>query len=97
MAIMDEQPSLTISGVVAAVTAILGLLVSFKVGISPEQQKAILTCTTVIAPAIIVGVGLLIKQFVYSKKSAVTALSLAPGTTVEELDAKLAEPKAEVK
>lgn len=91
MNVLDKQASLTIAGIAAAVTAVLGLLTSFGLHLTPDQTTAILKFVTVAMPIIVLGVGWLIKQYVYSKKAVVVALSKPVGTTVDQLDKDLAK------
>lgn len=54
---MTREPLITIATITAAVTAVLGLLVSFGVSLSGEQQAAILGVAAVVAPLIVAAVA----------------------------------------
>ena len=56
---MDEtkEPLVTVAGVTAGVTAVLGLLVAFGVPITQEQQVAILAVVAVVAPIVVAVIG----------------------------------------
>ena len=60
---MKREPLLTVGGIVALVTATIGLLVAFGVDISQDQQVAILEVVAVAAP---VAVALIARHWVWS-------------------------------
>jgi hypothetical protein len=47
---MNREPLITAAGIVALVTTGIALLVSFGLPVTPDQVKAILSFTTVVAP-----------------------------------------------
>ena len=50
---MKKEPLATKSVVVAAVTALIGVVVAFGLPLSTEQQAAILALTAVVAPIVL--------------------------------------------
>lgn len=50
---MDEKPVITVSSIVALVTALLTLLVAFGLPITPDQREALIGLVAVAAPFII--------------------------------------------
>jgi hypothetical protein len=48
----SEEPALKVGGIVAAVTAVIGLLVVFGVGIDTKQATAIVVSVTALAPLV---------------------------------------------
>lgn len=65
---MRSEPVISVAMVTALVTAILGVLVSFGVGVTPEQQAAILALVGAIC-AVIIGSGVFARNFVWSQES----------------------------
>lgn len=64
---MYREPSLTIGTITAGVVAVLALLTAFGLGISDDQQSAILGAVAVAAPFI---VGAVVRGKVYSPATA---------------------------
>lgn len=50
---MSSEPLVTVASITAGVAAIIALLVSFGVPVTPEQQTAILGVVAVVAPIIV--------------------------------------------
>jgi hypothetical protein len=75
-----KEPSVIVGGITGLVTAILGLLVAFKVPLTPDQQVAILGVVAVIAPFI---ASIIIRQNVASPDTLRrSGTSLAQVTTL---------------
>lgn len=72
---MSDQPLLTGTAIASFVSAIIGLLVSFGVPVTSEQQAAIMSLVAAAAPWIVW----------YLAKSRVTALSNPKDATGAEL------------
>lgn len=53
----DAQPLWTVAGLTAAASATIGLVVSFGLELSAEQQNSILTLVAVLAPTIVAWIG----------------------------------------
>lgn len=65
---MQKEPAVIVAAITGLVTAIIGLLVAFNINVTTEQRDAIVTTIASLA-TVIVLVGPIIRQFVYSPKS----------------------------
>lgn len=63
---MHSEPAISVASITAAVTAVLALLVSFGVSLSPDQQLAILGVVAVVGPLV---VGLVTRGRVYAPET----------------------------
>lgn len=54
---MSSEPLVTVASITAGVAAIIALLVSFGVPVTPEQQTAILGVVAVVAPIVVAFVA----------------------------------------
>lgn len=59
----NNEPTLTVSGISAAVAAIIALLVAFGLNLSVEQTAAIMGVVSVLAP---IAVGVIARKFTVS-------------------------------
>ena len=50
---MSSEPLVTVASITAGVAAIIALLVSFGIPVTPEQQTAILGVVAVVAPVVV--------------------------------------------
>ena len=50
---MSSEPLVTVASITAGVAAIIALLVSFGIPVTPEQQTAILGVVAVVAPIVV--------------------------------------------
>lgn len=50
---MNREPLVTVATITALVAAILGLLVSFGIDLTKDQQNAILAVAAVVAPLVV--------------------------------------------
>lgn len=66
---MQKEPALTVAVVTGFVTALVALLTAFNIDISEDQRNAIVG---MVGPTflLIVGVGAIIRQFVFSPAGA---------------------------
>lgn len=53
----ESQPLWTVAGLTAGASAVVGLIVSFGVQLTDEQQNAILVLVSVLAPTIVAWLG----------------------------------------
>lgn len=53
---MKNEPLITVASITAAATAVIGLLVSFGLDLTGDQQTAILGVVAVVAPLIVAAV-----------------------------------------
>lgn len=65
---MNKEAATIISSVIALVTAIIGLLVAFGIDINDDRRNAIIA-TLSAACGVILLVGPIIRQFVFSKNT----------------------------
>lgn len=65
---MQKEPALTVAVVVGFIGAVVTLLTAFNIDISEDQRNAIVG---MVAPtfAFVVGVGAIVRQFVYAPKT----------------------------
>lgn len=75
--LFQREPSVIISSVIALITAVLALLVSFGLPITAEQQSAILA-TAGAALALILGTGAAIRSQVTPKDAVLEAKQIGP-------------------
>lgn len=59
----NNEPTLTVSGISAAVAAIIALLVAFGLNLTPDQTVAIMGVVSVLAP---IAVGIIARKFTVS-------------------------------
>ena len=50
---MSREPLVTVATITALIAAVLGLLVSFGIDLSKDQQNAILAVAAVVAPLVV--------------------------------------------
>lgn len=50
---MNREPLVTVATITALVAAVLGLLVSFGIDLTKDQQNAILAVAAVVAPLVV--------------------------------------------
>ena len=77
--LIKREPAVIVSAITGLITEIIGLLVAFNVNVTEAQQTAIISAVTAVS-GVIVLVGPIIRQFVYSPDS------------VNEIVETLAEP-----
>lgn len=76
---MDKEAAVITTAVTGFIAAVIGLLVAFNISVTPDQKNAIIA-TVIAFSVLIVAVGPVIRQFVYSRNS-VEIISKTASTT----------------
>jgi hypothetical protein len=76
---MDKEAAVITTAVTGFIAAVIGLLVAFNINVTPDQKNAIIA-TVIAFSVLIVAVGPVIRNYVYSKNSVQSAVDTAATT-----------------
>lgn len=79
MNVLKEEAAIVVSAVIGLITAVTGLLVAFGIDVSEAQQSAIIAAVSALS-LVIVAVGPIIRQFVFSQRTTQTLVNHAAVT-----------------
>lgn len=88
---MTKEPAVIISTITAFATALIGALVAFGVDFTEEQRDAILS-TLAAGFAVIMLLGPVIRQFVFSPNSTQELVNKAEEAGVRDAPAPVVQP-----
>lgn len=80
---MDKEAAVITTAVTGFIAAVIGLLVAFNISVTPDQKNAIIA-TVIAFSVLIVAVGPVIRQFVYSRHSVEIIGKTASNTDLGE-------------
>lgn len=65
---LNKEPAVIVTAVSGAMTAVIGLLVAFKIDVTQDQQNAIIACVSAFS-ALIALLGPILRSYVWSPNS----------------------------